>query len=71
MGYWLWYVYMWFTFKQYIITTQYTIYVFYAPSTILKYSTIHKIINLYPISKIIREKDIPDIGDNETSPKQY
>ena len=62
---------MWFTFVQCIITTQYTIFVFYAPSTILKYSNIHKIINLYPISKIIREKDIQSIGDNETTLKQY
>ena len=71
MGYWLLYVYKWFPCIQCILTTQYTIFVFYAPSTILKYSNIHKIINLYPISKIIRGKDIPDIEDNETTLKQY
>ena len=27
--------------------------------------------NLYPISKFIREKVIPHIGDNETTLKQY
>ena len=43
----------------------------YAPSPKLKYSNIHKIINLYPISKFIRVKVIQRIGDNETILKQY
>ena len=43
---------------------------FYDPSTILKYSNIHKIMILYPISKIIRETSIPHIADNETTLEQ-
>ena len=71
MGYKLWYVYTRFPFIECIINTQYTIFVFYAPSTILKYSNIHKIMNLYPIWKFIREKVIPRKGDYETTLQQY
>ena len=46
-------------------------FVFYALSTILKYSNIRKIIKLYPISNIFREKVTPRKGDNETTLKQY
>ena len=56
------------TVQNYYLTYDF---VFYAPSTILKYSNIHKIINLYPISKFIRVKVIPRIGDKETTLKQY
>ena len=49
----------------------YMMFLFYAPSTILKYSDFNKIMNLYPISKIIGEKITPHIGDNETTLKQY
>ena len=42
---------------------------YYMP--LLKYSNIHKIINLYPISKFIRVTSTPRIGDNKTILKQY
>jgi len=64
-------IYTWFPFIQGIFTTQNTIFVFYAPSIILRYSNFRKIMKIYPISKISREKSIACIGDNKTTLKKY